>query len=103
MAQRCQAAADAGRRKDGRSCSAVRPTHQKKLTAAKPLSPDSSRPTTGSQTPSPARPGARRPASALQDFEAVFFNNATIALDRYYVHRLWVVTGRLRTSVPIDL
>ena len=30
---------------------------------------------------------------ALEDFEAQFFNNMALVLDRYYVHRLRVVTG----------
>src|SRR5712692_1437177 len=31
---------------------------------------------------------------ALDDFEGQFFNNMTLVLDRYYVHRLRVVTGK---------
>jgi len=33
-------------------------------------------------------------ASAVEDFEALFFNNMTLTLDRYFVHRLRVVTGK---------
>ena len=32
--------------------------------------------------------------SALESFEALFFNNMTLVLDRYFVHRLRVVTGK---------
>lgn len=32
--------------------------------------------------------------SALKDFEGLFFNNMTLVLDRYYVHRLRVITGK---------
>ncbi len=32
--------------------------------------------------------------SALEDFEGLFFNNMTLALDRYFVHRLRMVTGK---------
>jgi len=32
--------------------------------------------------------------AALEAFEARFFNNMTLVLDRYYVHRLRVVTGK---------
>lgn len=32
--------------------------------------------------------------SALQAFEALFFNNMTLVLDRYFVHRLRMVTGK---------
>ncbi|MDT5035186.1 MAG: hypothetical protein QOE03_371 [Micromonosporaceae bacterium] len=32
--------------------------------------------------------------SARADFEAHFFNNLTLALDRYFVHRLRTVTGK---------
>ncbi|MDT4987282.1 MAG: hypothetical protein QOI74_1376 [Micromonosporaceae bacterium] len=32
--------------------------------------------------------------SARADFEAQFFNNLTLALDRYFVHRLRTVTGK---------
>jgi hypothetical protein len=30
----------------------------------------------------------------LKPFEAHFFNNMTLALDRYFVHRLRMVTGK---------
>jgi hypothetical protein len=30
--------------------------------------------------------------STLQDFEELFFNNLTLALDRYYIHRMRAVT-----------
>jgi len=32
--------------------------------------------------------------SALEAFEALFFNNMTLVLDRYFVHRLRTVTGK---------
>ena len=32
--------------------------------------------------------------SALKAFEALFFNNLTLVLDRYFVHRLRMVTGK---------
>jgi hypothetical protein len=32
-------------------------------------------------------------SAALEAFEAHFFNNMTIVLDRYFVHRLRFVTG----------
>jgi hypothetical protein len=32
--------------------------------------------------------------SALEAFEPLFFNNMTLVLDRYLVHRLRVVTGK---------
>jgi hypothetical protein len=32
--------------------------------------------------------------SALEAFEPLFFNNMTIVLDRYFVHRLRMVTGK---------
>ncbi len=31
--------------------------------------------------------------STLEDFEGLFFNHLTLVLDRYYVHRLRMVTG----------
>lgn len=31
---------------------------------------------------------------ALEAFEALFFNNMTLVLDRYFVHRLRMVTGK---------
>jgi hypothetical protein len=33
-------------------------------------------------------------AAALEDFEPLFFNNLTLALDRHFVHRVRVVTGK---------
>jgi hypothetical protein len=33
-------------------------------------------------------------STALADFEAVFFNNLTLVLDRYYVHRVRAVAGK---------
>jgi hypothetical protein len=33
-------------------------------------------------------------AAALEDFEALFFNNMTLVLDRLFVHRLRMVAGR---------
>ena len=33
-------------------------------------------------------------AAALEAFEPLFFNNMTIVLDRYFVHRIRVVTGK---------
>lgn len=33
-------------------------------------------------------------AAALEAFEPLFFNNMTLVLDRYFVHRLRVVTGK---------
>jgi hypothetical protein len=35
-----------------------------------------------------------RGSAALDDFEWRFFNNMTLVLDRYYVHRLRVTTGK---------
>lgn len=32
--------------------------------------------------------------TSLMDFEGLFFNNLTLALDRYYVYRLRTVTGK---------
>jgi hypothetical protein len=32
--------------------------------------------------------------AALKNFEGLFFNNMTLVLDRYYVHRLRMVTGK---------
>ena len=36
----------------------------------------------------------KKTASALRTFEPLFFNNLTLALDRYFVHRLRTVTGK---------
>ena len=33
-------------------------------------------------------------SSAIEAFEPLFFNNMTLVLDRYFVHRLRVVTGK---------
>ncbi|MEA2385073.1 MAG: hypothetical protein QOH72_5044 [Solirubrobacteraceae bacterium] len=33
-------------------------------------------------------------AAALADFEPLFFNNLTLVLDRYFVHRVRMVTGK---------
>jgi hypothetical protein len=33
-------------------------------------------------------------ASALEDFEPLLFNSLTLALDRYFVHRVRMVTGK---------
>ncbi len=35
-----------------------------------------------------------RVAKALVDFEPILFNNMTLALDRYFVHRVRVVAGK---------
>jgi hypothetical protein len=35
-----------------------------------------------------------RAAAALEAFEPLFFSNMTLVLDRYFVHRLRVVTGK---------
>jgi len=35
--------------------------------------------------------------SALEAFEVLVFNNMTLVLDRYFVHRLRMVTGRTGT------
>jgi hypothetical protein len=32
--------------------------------------------------------------AALETFEPLFFNNMTLVLDRYFVHRLRVVSGK---------
>jgi hypothetical protein len=32
--------------------------------------------------------------TTVEDFEGLFFNNLTLVLDRYYVHRLRMVTGK---------
>jgi hypothetical protein len=32
--------------------------------------------------------------SALEDFDALFFNNMVLVLDRYFVHRVRMVTGK---------
>lgn len=37
---------------------------------------------------------AKKLPPALQDFEGLFFNNLTLALDRFYVHRLRMVAGK---------
>ena len=39
-------------------------------------------------------PANNKLQSALNDFEGLFFNNMTLVLDRYFVHRLRVVTGK---------
>jgi hypothetical protein len=36
----------------------------------------------------------KKAQSALEDFEAPFFNNMALALDRYFVHRVRTVTGK---------
>jgi hypothetical protein len=36
----------------------------------------------------------KKVSSALDAFEALFFNNMTLVLDRYFVHRLRMVTGK---------
>jgi hypothetical protein len=36
--------------------------------------------------------------SAVEAFEPLFFNNTTLVLDRYFVHRLRMVTGKERRS-----
>ena len=36
----------------------------------------------------------KKAASAVRTFEPLFFNNLTLALDRYFVHRLRTVTGK---------
>jgi hypothetical protein len=36
----------------------------------------------------------KKPQSALEDFEPLFFNNMILALDRYFVHRVRMVTGK---------
>jgi len=37
--------------------------------------------------------------SELKDFEGFFFNNLTLVLDRYYVHRLRTLTSKNRTPL----
>jgi hypothetical protein len=37
---------------------------------------------------------AYRKAKGPADFEAVYFNNMTVVLDRYFVHRVRAVTGK---------
>jgi hypothetical protein len=50
--------------------------------------------------PNKARQGARwrttdpKVQPALDTFEPLLFNNVTLALDRYFVHRLRMVTGK---------
>lgn len=39
-------------------------------------------------------------SSAIEAFEPLFFNNMTLVLDRYFVHRLRVVTGK--NSNPLN-
>ena len=39
-------------------------------------------------------PTDKKANSAPEAFEALFFNNMTIVLDRYFVHRLRLVTGK---------
>lgn len=41
-----------------------------------------------------AKPGDTKIDAALDTFETLFFNNLTLALDRYFVHRLRMVTGK---------
>ncbi|HEY8787617.1 MAG TPA: hypothetical protein VIM10_00570 [Actinopolymorphaceae bacterium] len=41
-----------------------------------------------------AKPGDTKVNAALDTFETLFFNNLTVALDRYFVHRLRMVTGK---------
>jgi hypothetical protein len=36
----------------------------------------------------------KKVTAALEGFEPLFFNNMTIVLDRYFVHRLRMVTGK---------
>jgi len=40
------------------------------------------------------KPGGTKADAALDSFETLFFNNLTLALDRHFVHRLRMVTGR---------
>lgn len=39
-------------------------------------------------------PSDPKVASALEAFEPLLFNNMTVVLDRYFVHRLRMVTGK---------
>ena len=41
-----------------------------------------------------AAPDDEKLVAALDAFEPLFFSNLTLALDRYFVHRLRVVTGK---------
>jgi hypothetical protein len=38
-------------------------------------------------------------SSALEAFEPLFFNNMTLVLDRYFVHRIRMVTGKDRNPL----
>jgi hypothetical protein len=38
--------------------------------------------------------GDTKASSALDEFEAVYFNNMAIVLDRYFVHRIRMVAGK---------
>jgi hypothetical protein len=39
-------------------------------------------------------PADKKVKAALDDFESLFFNNMTLVLDRYFVHRIRPVTGK---------
>lgn len=47
-----------------------------------------------------AAAGDEKASAALTSFEPLFFNNLTLALDRYFVHRLRVATGK--DGIPLN-
>jgi hypothetical protein len=47
----------------------------------------------------PRATAERKVDPALESFEALFFNNMTLVLDRYFVHRLPGPTTKARTGI----